>query len=57
MIGDSATDIMAGKKAGITTVAVTFGIGNKQKMVDVHPDHVIDSFSELQNIVKKADNT
>ncbi|OGL44518.1 MAG: hypothetical protein A2161_13505 [Candidatus Schekmanbacteria bacterium RBG_13_48_7] len=53
MIGDSEIDIKAGKNAHIKTIAVTFGIGDRQKLFNAKPDFIIDSIGELIQIVGK----
>lgn len=50
-IGDEVRDIEAGKKAGIKTIAVSWGYNNKDALAKEHPDYLIDSPLELENIV------
>lgn len=51
MVGDTQTDILAGKNAKIKTVGVTYGwIGNDIKKHN--PDFIIDSLPELLKILK-----
>ena len=45
MVGDSNYDIAAGKKAGVKTVAVTYGYRERQYLMDA--DYMIDSIEEL----------
>jgi len=45
MVGDSNYDIEAGKKAGLKTVAVTYGYKDREHLVDA--DHIIDSLQDL----------
>jgi phosphoglycolate phosphatase len=47
MVGDGDTDIEAGKRAGVITCGVTYGLGNKQALLEAQPDLVIDRFAEL----------
>ncbi len=47
MIGDTETDIRAGKNAKTTTIGVTHGFSTHDKMKEVGPDHIIHSLSEL----------
>jgi len=47
MIGDGDTDIEAGKRAGVVTCGVTYGLGNKNDLLAARPDLVIDSIREL----------
>jgi 2-phosphoglycolate phosphatase len=52
VVGDMDIDILAGKKAGITTCAVTYGIGKKEDILKAGPDYVIDDISKLKEIIK-----
>lgn len=47
MIGDSDTDIEAGKRAGVATCGVTYGLGNKDDLRAAQPDILIDDLTEL----------
>lgn len=49
MAGDSKFDIEAGKRAGVKTLAVTYGYGEKQQLLEA--DYVIDSFDALPGIL------
>ena len=49
MVGDHATDIEVGKRAGCKTVFIKGGIGETRGLI---PDMTIDNFSELPNILK-----
>jgi phosphoglycolate phosphatase len=51
MIGDSNFDIEAGKKAGVTTVAVTYGYRARKYLLDA--DDLIDDFSELPDVLDR----
>jgi phosphoglycolate phosphatase len=53
MIGDSNFDIEAGKRAGVKTVAVTYGYRSKKVLKDA--DFMIDSFSELLDVLQKIE--
>jgi phosphoglycolate phosphatase-like HAD superfamily hydrolase len=44
-------DILAGKKTGIITCAVTYGIGKKEYILKTEPDYLIDNLLELKNII------
>lgn len=46
MVGDTAADILAGKRAGTRTIAVTYGFGG-QIISQHHPDYVIDDLEML----------
>ena len=56
MVGDSATDIQAGKNAGIKTCAVTGGYGNKEKLRQATPDMELVLASELMVPLGEPDN-
>jgi HAD superfamily hydrolase (TIGR01509 family) len=54
MVGDSPGDILAGKAAGTTTCAVTYGFGTREALVQCAPDYVIDSFGELLDLMRES---
>lgn len=47
MVGDGETDIEAGRRAGVITCGVTYGLGNKSALVEARPDFLIDDLDEL----------
>lgn len=47
MVGDGGTDINAGKKAGVYTCAVTYGLCPKEELAATQPDFLIDDLSQL----------
>lgn len=49
IVGDGDIDIEAGKRAGVATCGVTYGLGNKNDLVAAKPDVLIDSIGELAN--------
>ena len=49
IIGDTETDIEAGKHLGYTTIAITNGIRNEQILRYSDPDHIYSSISEFYN--------
>lgn len=51
MVGDTAADIEAGRKAGVKTVGVTHGFATSKQMEDIAPDHIIHTLAELLPIV------
>jgi HAD superfamily hydrolase (TIGR01549 family) len=53
MVGDTAADILAGKAAGTTTCAVTYGFGTREALLQCAPDYMIDTFAELLPLVQK----
>ncbi len=57
IIGDMAVDVHAGKKAGIKTCGVTYGIGKEEELRKASPDFIIDDIAELKAIFKKQKKT
>jgi len=51
MVGDMDVDIIAAKAAGVFTCAVTYGFGKIDDIKKLKPDYIIDSISELKNII------
>lgn len=51
MVGDTDNDILAGKNAGITTCAVTYGSLSPEQLRRYNPDYLIDSFPQLLSLV------
>ena len=49
MVGDGDTDIEAGKRAGVMTCGVTYGLGDKHDLVAAKPDVLIDRLAELSD--------
>jgi phosphoglycolate phosphatase len=49
MVGDGDTDIQAGKRAGVATCGVTYGLGNKNDLLAAQPDVLIARIGELPN--------
>jgi len=47
MVGDSRTDILAGKAAGVATCGVTWGFRSREELEAAGCDRIIDSMSEL----------
>jgi phosphoglycolate phosphatase len=43
IIGDSETDVLTGKNAGIKTALVLQGYGNKELALSLNPDYVLDN--------------
>lgn len=50
MVGDGLTDLEAGRRAGLRTCAVAYGIGDPGVLAGAHPDHLIRAFAELQDL-------
>jgi phosphoglycolate phosphatase-like HAD superfamily hydrolase len=49
MVGDGDTDIEAGKRAGVMTCGVTYGLGNKADLIAAQPDYLIDDLTTLSD--------
>ncbi len=47
MVGDGDTDIEAGKKAGVCTCGVTYGLGKRDDLIEAGPDIIVDTLEEL----------
>jgi 2-phosphoglycolate phosphatase len=47
MVGDSDIDIEAGKRAGVVTCGVTYGLGDQKELIAAKPDVVIRQPSDL----------
>ncbi len=46
-VGDSRVDIMAGKKAGVRTIAVHSGVADRELLVQQQPDRILADLSSL----------
>ena len=51
IVGDMDIDILAGRRAGITTCGVTYGIGKKEDIIKAKPDFIIDDIIDLKSII------
>lgn len=50
-VGDEIRDIVAGKKAGVRTVAVGWGYNTKDALAKENPDFLIESPKELESVI------
>lgn len=50
MVGDSPIDIKTGKRAGVATCAVTYGLGERSVIEKAKPDYMVDNIAELQQM-------
>ncbi|MFQ6618500.1 MAG: HAD family hydrolase [Fidelibacterota bacterium] len=50
IVGDSGNDILAGKRAGTITCAVTYGLRSKSALLEFSPDYLIDRIQELKDL-------
>jgi len=51
VFGDMPTDIEAGKEAGLCTVGIASGISKKEVLADFRPDLLVDSITELLELI------
>ena len=52
IIGDSKSDILAGKNANIDTIAVTYGYDKPENLISLNPTCVIDDFDKLLELIE-----
>jgi phosphoglycolate phosphatase len=52
MIGDSYSDVEVGKTACVHTCGVTYGLGDKSKLIMSSPDFLIDDIGKLKEFIK-----
>lgn len=53
IVGDTETDILAGRCLGIKTIAVINGMRSKRFLKEYKPNILIKNFSEIKNILNK----
>ena len=51
-VGDSRADVIAGRSAGIQTIAVHTGVASREQLLEEVPDFLIDSLSQLTTHIK-----
>jgi phosphoglycolate phosphatase len=51
MLGDSVSDVRAARAAGFGVVCVSYGYNHGRDIGEAGPDKVIDSFTELNNLL------
>ena len=51
MIGDHKHDINGAKDNGLKSVAVTYGYGDKEELINAKPDYIVDSVTELKKLL------
>jgi len=51
IVGDSPIDCETGKRAGTSTIGVTYGFRAKHELEEACCDAIVDSFPELKNVV------
>jgi len=52
MIGDSMSDIQYAKKAGVQSIAVTWGWQSRDTLAEQQPDYIVESISELITLLE-----
>jgi len=52
-VGDTPIDVLAGKKAGVITVATTRGFSSTKRLRRAKPDFIIHNLRELLKIIKE----
>lgn len=55
-VGDETRDVDSAKKAGVRSVAVTWGWTGRDLLKKHSPDYIIDSFDELLPVIVQAGN-
>lgn len=51
VVGDTGNDILAGKRAGTKTCAVTYGYSSRELLKKEEPDFIIDNLTDLIGLV------
>ena len=57
MVGDTTDDMMAGKRAGLTTVGVTTGTTSRAELIEGGADHVVTELSALVDLVELSSHS
>lgn len=52
MVGDAVSDILCAQRAGVTAVAVTWGIKPERVQTLCRPDHIVHSWSSLMRVLR-----
>jgi phosphoglycolate phosphatase len=52
MIGDTVLDVLAGKSAGMTTIAMAYGMGSRDALALAGADHLLDHFDHLEALLE-----
>jgi phosphoglycolate phosphatase len=56
-VGDSTVDIMAGKRAGVRTIAVHTGVADKELLTEHGPDYVLPDLNSLFSLLSELQKT
>lgn len=51
LIGDGLHDVVAGKAAGVITIAVSYGVAGRAALLAEKPDYLVDSVKELDLLI------
>lgn len=51
VVGDMPFDILMGKNAGVYTCGVTYGVSNKNSLLEAGADWIIDGISDILEII------
>ncbi len=54
MIGDSVSDIQYAQKAGVQSIAATWGWQSRDTLSRENPDYIVESVSELMALLKST---
>ncbi len=54
MIGDMHTDINMGKAVGAVTIGVLTGIFNREKLLALNPDFILDSVADIPQVIEEV---
>ncbi len=54
MIGDTVLDIRAGRRAGMPTIGMAYGLGGRGALEKEGADHVLDTFEDLARILRET---
>ena len=53
MIGDTSFDVQGARKNNILSIAVTWGYGSKESLVEAKPDYLVSTVKELDETLEK----
>lgn len=51
MIGDRKYDVLGAKEAGVESLGITFGYGDRAELFEAGADHILDSVEELRTFL------
>ncbi len=51
LVGDRKYDMIGAKKAGISSIGVTYGFGSREELEREWPDCIVDTIEELRNVL------